>query len=302
MRKYMLLAVPVMLLVAVATACGGGGSKTVNIPGGGKVSVNTDKLPGDFPSDFPIYSGANYQGSVSGGSTTAKGIAATWQTGDSVDKVKSYYNDQLNGKSNWKQVATTDSNGSVSFIFQGKDDSTKGGVVVISTQDNKTQILVSVGNDLGGSGSDSTPSDSSSSGGSSSSGKTSTPSSGSDSATQAPSSQPLPAEATLSSDFPKDRVPFPSGARVTSTSNIASGGQNMYIVEIYVKDSPDNVNDYFKNELPKHDWTSSTTGNQSGQFFQAWGGATEGEGVIVSIEKSDTDGYAKVSLSVTIKG
>jgi len=298
----MLLAVPALLLVAVASACGGGSSKTVNIPGGGKVSVNTGKLPSDFPSDFPVYSGASFQGSVSGGDSSSKGTAATWDTGDSVDKVKSYYDDQLNGTSKWKQVATTNSNGSVSFIFQDKDDSNKGGIVVISTQDNKTQILVTVGNGLNGSGGDSTPSDSSSSGGSSSSGSDTTPSSSSGSATEVPSSQPLPAEATLSSDFPKDRVPFPSGARVTSASNIASGGQNMYIIEIYVKDSPDNVNDYFKNELPKHDWTSSTTSNQGGQFFQAWGSATEGEGVIVSIEKSDTDGYAKVALTVTVAG
>jgi len=299
MRKYMLLAVPAMLLVAIATACGGGGSsKTVNIPGGGKISVNSGKLPSDFPKDFPTYSGAELLGSVSGGDQSSKGTAVTWQTGDSVDKVTAYYTDQLGGKSNWKQVATTNTNGSVSFIVQKKDDSSQGGLVAISKQDNKTQILVTVGTDLGGSGSsDSTPSGS---GSDSSSG--STPSSSGSSATEAPSSQPLPAEAKLSSDFPKDRVPFPSGARVTSTSDISSGGDKLYIIELYVKDSPDKVNEFFKTELAKHDWTTSTTSSSNGEFFQAWGSATDGEGVIVTITASDTDGYAKVGLSVTVKG
>jgi hypothetical protein len=296
MRKYMLLAVPAMLLVAVATACGGGSSKTVNVPGGGKVSVNTGSLPSEFPKDFPIYSGADFQGSVSSSAQGGKGTAATWQTGDSVDKVTAYYTDQLGGKSNWKQVATTNSSGSVSFIVQKKDDSTQGGLVMISTQDNKTQILVTVGTDLGGS-SGSTPSSSDS--GSSSS---DTPESSSGNATEAPSSQPLPAEAKLSNDFPKDRVPFPSGARVTSTSDISSNGQKLYIIELYVKDTPDKVNEFFKTELAKHDWTTSTTSSQNGEFFQAWGSATDSEGVIVSITASDTDGYAKVGLSVTIKG
>ena len=111
MRKYVRLIVPMLFAVAVlAVACGGGGSKTVNIPGGGKVSVS-DKLPDSFPKDFPVYGGAKVTGSISGSNSGVDGTAVTWDSGDSLDKVKAFYSDAFqSGK--WPTNSNGEINGS----------------------------------------------------------------------------------------------------------------------------------------------------------------------------------------------
>lgn len=289
------LIVPFLFIGGLAVACGGG-SKTVNVPGG-KVSVGGG-VPSDFPSDFPQYKGATVEGSYAG--KTEGGITGTyvsWTTGDSVDKVTKFYEDAFKSGS-WKSTANGTTSGS-SYWMADSSDGKNVAYVVVSGSSGQTSIIAVVGpNDqtpTSGSA-ESTSTSGSSSGSSGSSGTT--PSAGE---ATAAASQPLPDAVTLSSDFPTDRVPFPSGARVTSDSSFSSNGTKTNVVELYVQDTPANVANYFKNEMPKHSWTDAFSSQSNGQYLLTFSGSSN-DGLTITVEQSDTPGYAKVSLSVVISG
>lgn len=302
MRKFILAMLPVTLIAAIAVGCGGGGSKkTINIPGVGNVSTS-NKLPSDFPSDFPTYKGADVQASTTGTYNGISGLYVVWQTGDSVDKVKSYFDDQFKNGS-WKSNTTATTNGTSYWVVDSPDHK-KAGYVSVSDVNGKTSISAAIGDNTNPSGS-ATESSSSSSEDTPESSDTASSSSSED---NTPVSADLPEAATLSSDFPKDRVPFPDNSRVTSSTSVSSNGQKNYYVEIYVKDSVSNVNDYFKNELPKHGWTDAFSSESNGSFIQTYSGATpsdpsgQGESLTVSVDTSDVDGYAKVSIIASVAG
>jgi hypothetical protein len=289
MSRFTIVAVSILALCSIALAgCGGDGKKTVKV--GNDSFTASEKLPDSFPNDFPIYGGADFKGSISTTQEGEKGLAATWETGDSLDKVKSYYNDQFGGKSAWTQDSATDTGQGAFYAVHKKSDATKAGFVTLASQGDKTSFIVFIGDNLNAAGSDSTPS------GKTCAAATADTSSGSDNTPAAAAD--LPAEAKLSDGFPRDRVPFPSGARVTSTSSVSSGGQNTYFVEIYVKDSPEKVSTYFKDELPKHNWTNSLVSQTNGEYFLSFSGDNN-DAVIIQIDQSDTPGYAKASISVS---
>lgn len=298
MRKFILLVVPVMLVAAIAVGCGGGGKKTIKV-GDTKIEVG-GSLPSSFPKDFPIYKGAAFKGSFSSTQQGISGTAANWESGDSVDKVKSYYDQQFKDGP-WKSTASGTS-GDTAFWTADSSDGKQTAYVSVSKQNSKTAVVVIVGDksSLSGGGEEASPTSSSSS-----SKKTAaTPSSESGGGETPSAAATLPAEGKLSSDFPTDRVPFPSGSRVTNTTSLSSGGVKTFYVELYVKDAPNKVNDYFKGELPKHDWTNAFTSESNGEFFQTFSGAdtSSNEGVTLNISQSDTPGYSKVELTVTLKG
>jgi hypothetical protein len=92
----MAVVLPLTLLAAFASSCGGGGTKTFKGPDGQVVKVSDNKsLPDSFPKDFPIYDGAKYQGGIETSEQGVSGFYATWETGDSADKVSSFYTDKL---------------------------------------------------------------------------------------------------------------------------------------------------------------------------------------------------------------
>ncbi len=304
MRKVPLLIVAlVALLGVVAVACGGGSKKTINIPGVGNVSTS-NKLPSDFPSDFPTYKGADVQASTTGTYNGISGLYVVWQTGDSVDKVKSYFDDQFKSSA-WKSTTTATTNGTSYWIVTSPDGK-KEGYVSVSDVSGKTSISAAIGDSTSGSdnSSDNSGSSSQDTPTSSDSGSSSSDNSGDNSS----SSANLPDEVSLDSNFPKDRVPFPDNTRVTSSSSYSSSGETNYIVEIYVKDSASNVNDYFKNELPKHNWTNAFTSNSNGSYLQTYGGATpsdpsqQGETLNLTIQDSDVSGYVDVTILVSVAG
>ena len=312
MRKYVRLTMPMLLLAAVvAVGCGGGSSKTVKIPGGGEVSVS-GKLPDNFPKDFPTYSGAKVTTSYSGKSQGISGTVVLWESGDSLDKVKSFFNDQF-AKDAWKSSSDGEVNDSSYWAGENKDG-TKSFYAGATRVDNKTTITVTIGDKPKDSSSDNTPSSGSSktstSSGSSAK-KTSTPSdsssdSGNSESTPVPNTK-LPAEVKISKDFPADRVPFPKGARVTSSSSFGGSGSKTYAVELYVKDTPENVGSFFSDELPKHNWTSGFSSESNGEYVETFSGAenaTTTEGVTISAAVADdvTGGYTKVSIIVSSNG
>jgi hypothetical protein len=303
-----------MLLLAavVAVACGGGSSKTVKIPGGGEVSVS-DKLPGSFPKDYPVYKGAKVTGSFSGSNSGVNGTAVTWETGDSLDKVKAFYSDAFQSGA-WPTNSNGEINGSAYWAGESADGK-KAFYTSITNANNKTTIVATVGDKSKDSSSDSSSSDNTPSSGSSktstssgsSSKKTSTPSSdSSDSGSTPVPNTKLPAEVKISKDFPTDRVPFPSGARITSASSFGGGGSKTYSVEIYVKDTPENVGDFFANELPKHGWTSGFSSESNGEYVETFSkegaDSSSTEGVTISASEADVAGYTKADIIVSSTG
>lgn len=296
MRRFLAVAAALALTGIVAAACGGGGSKTFKNPITGDTFSASDKLPSDFPSDFPVYKGANVQASYKGSEGGISGQVVIWQTGDSVDKVKSFYDGELD-KGPWKTSSSGNAAGN-SFWIADNSNGNKTAWVSVADSDGKTVIVAAVGDKQDASSGDSgqaedTPTPRSGNG-----------SSGKDTPTTEPeaaatTTSPLPDEVSLSGDFPRDRVPFPSGARVTSDSSYSSGGQKIFVTEIYVKQSASSVSDYYKGELPRHDWTETLTTSENGEFMLMYSGATD-ESVIITIAESETPGYAKVSLMVTM--
>lgn len=293
MRRFLAIALAVTLIGTLAAACGGGGgSKTIDVPGAGKVTLSGN-LPSDFPSDFPVYKGASLQGSYKGTQEGITGYIVSWETGDSADKVKSFYDDAF-GSGPWKSTSSGNAGGTA-FWSADNSGSNKTAWVGATDSSGKTMIVVAIGDKESASSADNTPQ----------ADDTATPTKGSSTqktptaAPEATVTSPLPAEVTLSKDFPADRVPFPSGARVTSDSSYSSGGQKTFLAEIYVKQSAADLNDYFKGELPKHDWTETLTTSQNGEFMLMYSGQTD-ESVVVSIKDSDTPGYATASIIVTV--
>lgn len=294
MRKSVALVV-VGLVVLLGSACGGGGSntKTFKGPDGQEIKVSGSKsLPSDFPSDFPVYDGADYQGGVQSTQQGVTGFYATWQTGDSVDKVQQWYTDKFKDGT-WKSTTTVNSGDGHYIAVQNKDDASREGFVSISTSDNKTTIGVLVGKNLSGnSGSDATSTSSQD-----------TPEASSSGGDTPEANATAPAEASLPSGYPKDRVPLPDGVRVTSASSVSSGGQELYTIEFYSKDDAKTVSDGFKSEMPKHNWENGITSESNGQYFMTFGTAAGDEGVTLTVEASDVSGYSsKTSMVVTVKG
>ncbi len=85
-------------------------------------------MPTGFPADFPIYSGARL---TSQGSFTTSGKtswAMTWETTDSVEAVKAFFDDKLN-KDPWSAGFSGMTNGTYSAVFTRKDNSSYGGIL-----------------------------------------------------------------------------------------------------------------------------------------------------------------------------
>lgn len=295
MKRISLLLLPFLVVGAIAVGCGGGSKKTVKI-GDTKIDVS-GKVPSDFPGDFPKYKGADVQGSATGSQGGVEGTVVTWTTGDSVDKVTEFYSKAFKDGP-WKSNSEGTMSGT-SYWTADSPDGKNTAYVMISESDGKTNIIAVVGakEDFGGGDATSTSDDSSSdeetpSDGSSDDGSSSEPTT---------TSEPLPDEVKLSDDFPKDRVPLPSGARVTSDSSFSGGGTRTSIIELYVKDKAENVNDFFETEAPKKGWENAFSSTTNGQYFLTFSSNTE-DGLTISIEDSETPGYAKVVLTVAVKG
>jgi len=291
---FLLLPFLVLALGTIAVGCGGS-SKTVKI-GDTKVDVS-GKLPSDFPGDFPKYKGAKVQGSASGSEGGIKGTVVTWTTGDSVDKVTEFFNGAFKDGP-WKSTANGTVSGS-SYWSADSADGAKSAYVMVSESSGETSIIAVVGPK---DSSSSSSNDSTSTSDSSSSDTPSSDSSSSDGSSEpTQASEPLPDEVKLSDSFPTDRVPLPDGARVTADSSFSSGGMTTNSIELYVKDSPENVADYFKNEMPKHGWENAFSSTANGEWTLTFS-TGDSEGLTISVTESSTSGYAQVSLTVVVSG
>jgi hypothetical protein len=295
---YRLLLVLAAGLMLVAVACGGGDDDTVDIPGGGQVSTSDD-IPDEFPDDFPVYDGADVQGSITGEDDDREVVTVTWQTDDSQEDVQNFYEEEFeNGP--WEAESTGTFSGGLGSLVARKGD--KVGSVLIAEADGKTQIVVSIGDaeGLGDSGDGDGTDDGDSGDGGSGDEDEPTPDSG-DSGGDEPDAE-LPEEAELADDFPTSEVPLPDGARVTSSSSFATGGVKTFFAEFYSEDSIDELADYYAGELTEAEgWGQSFTTEQNGEKFASYikGEDAAGVSVNLSITPSEVDGYNKVALTVT---
>lgn len=291
MRRMMGVALLALAVAGLVAGCGGDDKKTFDLGDGGKVTVSED-LPDDFPKDFPIYKGADFKGSVQGEQDGVKGFTASWETKDSLDKVKEFFDEEFSS-GGWKETGTFSSGEMLTFTAEKNDVAI---YVTITRQDDKTMILAFYGegdafaggdgdgSGDAGDGTDETPDDASS---------------GDDSTGDDAGSEPLPDEVDLPDDYPNERVPLPDGARVTSASSFSSAGMNTFSVEFYTKDSPETVSDYFKETLEAKGWENAFSGESGGEFTITVSSGEES--VTVSIAESDTEGYTKATMIVFTK-
>jgi hypothetical protein len=303
LHRLLLATLAIFALLIGAVACGGDDGDTFDVPGGGEVSTS-DELPDEFPDDFPIYDGADFQGAVTTSAQGIEGVLATWQTGDSIDDVSSFYESELGGDGDWSSTSSGEI-GESAFITAEHSDGNRAAYVLIAREGDDTSILVTAGDkdDIGdpsdgddGSGDDGSGDDGSGDDGSGDDG------SGDDGSGDG--GQPdaeLPDEVEIDDEFPEDRVPIPSGARVTSSASTSAGGVDSYFVELYIEGEPDAVSDSIQSGLEGEGWTESFTTNQNGEYFATFTMGTDpatSESVTVTIRASDVDGYSEVTMSV----
>ena len=124
--------------------------KVIEAATGGKAQVNTDngevtvktdqgtystsdKIPSDFPSDVPVYSGAKVQSSVATSQQQGSGHYLALETTDSLDKVSAWYKSQVVDKG-WKI----------------ESDATIQGTLILGATKDTRQLSVSVSDDGNG--------------------------------------------------------------------------------------------------------------------------------------------------------
>lgn len=100
---------------------------------GQTLNIGTNKIPDNFPKDFPIYPGSTVTSSLSG-NTNQNGIWLTLVTSDSLEKVSSFYETSLK-ESGWTLVTSSPNNWTVS-------KGTISGYLTLEKTDDKTSILI----------------------------------------------------------------------------------------------------------------------------------------------------------------
>jgi hypothetical protein len=112
---------------------------------GSEVTIGDQKIPSDFPSDFPLYAGAKPTGNISGiGDEKEKGIWLLMETPDDIAKVTAFYETELT-KSKWANEEKMSFGTASSWkVLKG----TLEGTVVVSTLSDKekkgTSILITL--------------------------------------------------------------------------------------------------------------------------------------------------------------
>lgn len=282
MRKLLWLIMTVTVVSLAGFACGGN-DKSLDLPGGG--SITEGKLPDDWPDDFPVYDGAKLLGGISEIVDGGAAISATWETGDSADDVKQFY-DEAFADGPWQSESSGVAGGGT-FWLAMKDDGAPAYVTVADGGDDKRLIVVVIGDTAGditdpGDGSTDEPTADDADSGSDTGGGT------------------LPDEVALPDDFPAD-IPLPDDIRITNASSVNVSGAQSYLVIFYSRDSADDLAAFFKDKLTGMGFTQSIQTSQDGGTFAIYAENDDGTGAIVSITvtASDVEGYAQVSLQIT---
>jgi hypothetical protein len=292
--KRLLFMVGLLSVLAVASACGGGGGKEITLPGGGgNVKVTTGgELPSDFPADFPIFKDANLTGTVKGEQEGQSGYFATWDTDASVQDVTDFYKDALD-KEPWKTSGVFTSSEGTVITFARTDNESFGGGVTVGSSDDKTQFVVFMGEGVGAA-----PTEEAGVAEEPTAEQAATPE-GEQPAAQAE----LPEEVALPNDYPSDVAPIPDGARVTQASSYTTEGNTSFAVDYLTKDDPESVADFYDSKVPGNGWSQTSRISSNGEIYVGYENQAEGSQLALSIApSSDYDGYTEVTIVLTTGG
>jgi len=288
--KRLLLMVGLLSLLAVASACGGD-EKEITIPGDGgdvKITAGGD-LPDEFPDDFPIYEDAKLTGSLSGEQEGQAGFSVSWETDASPEDVTDFYKEAL-GKDPWKTSGVITSGEDTMITFTRADNEDVGGLVTISSSDDKTMFAVFVGEGTG-----IAPSNEEEEAAEPTPEKEATPAE-----EEAPAQAELPDEVALPDDYPSDVAPIPDGARVIDASSFTTGGQTSFAVNYLTQDEPESVADFYGGEVPGNGWSETSRLSSDGEVFLTYENQDEAAQLIFSISPSgDYEGYTEVAIVLT---
>lgn len=108
---------------------------------GATVDIGSNKLPDNFPKDFPVYPGSKVTSAASG---SEKGEGSTFwvsfTSGDSVDKISSYYTSEL-AKNGWETEGTYQSDeGATQSVTKGS----WSGTVAVMRESDDTETTIAV--------------------------------------------------------------------------------------------------------------------------------------------------------------
>jgi uncharacterized protein YaaQ len=288
--KWIALVVASATMLA-AVACGGGDDKkTIDLGDGNEITVGDD-LPDEWPDDFPVYDGADLQGSTRGTQDGITGVTATWTTGDSVDDVAAFYNDEFESGP-WSVTLSGNAGGATYWAVENSDGSKAGYVSVTGDGGDDTIITAIVGdNPDGASGSGDSGNDDGSSSNDGSGGSS--------------SSADLPDEVDLPDDFPTDLVSVPDGARITSGQSFSSSGQTTFMVGFITEDTVDDVGDAFEREMASKNFSQTLSSSDGNGVYAAYSENDDGTGAIIVLsvnESSSYEGYQEGVIQVTTGG
>jgi hypothetical protein len=288
--KRLLLIIGLLGLLAVASACGGD-EKEITISGdGGDVEITAGgDLPDEFPDDFPIYEDSNLTGSVKGEYEGQAGFSVSWETDASPEDVTDFYKEAL-GKDPWKTSSVITTGDGAMITFTRADNEDFGGLVTVSSSDDKTMFVVFVGEGTG-----IAPSDEEEEAAEPTPEEEATPEE-----EEAPAQAELPDEVDLPDDYPSDVAPIPDGARVTDASSFTTGGQTTVAVSYLTEDDPESVADFYGAEVPGNGWSETSRLSSDGEVFLTYENQGEAAQLILSIFPSeDYEGYTEVAIVLT---
>jgi hypothetical protein len=144
-----------LMAAALASACAGSsggastsptaGAKASSSPGVSATLEPAVAMPGDFPSDVPIYPGARLTAGAkfpNNGKTT---WGMEWETLDSVGKVQAFYSDKL-GQGDWTIQFSGSTGTAFSAVFTRKSSSKASGLLAADASSGMTKIELSLAN------------------------------------------------------------------------------------------------------------------------------------------------------------
>ena len=110
---------------------------------GQTLNIGGNKIPDNFPKDFPIYEGSSVTSSLAGDKNKegSSGFWLTLTTNDKKDKVISFYNENLI-KNGWKTQNTQETGENTNLAVTKNNLS---GYITIAAVNNQTSILIILG-------------------------------------------------------------------------------------------------------------------------------------------------------------
>src|SRR5256885_9525082 len=129
---------------------GNGNSNSSPSTGTGNGNGNTGgtldpavSVPGNFPGDFPVYSGARPTQQVVLSSSWNTSWEVTWETLDGLDKVQAFYTDKLK-HGDWTITFEASTNGQYSATFARQSNSSFAGLMSVDTTSKEGVTTISV--------------------------------------------------------------------------------------------------------------------------------------------------------------